>query len=133
MTLDEKQTVAKYPLMLFDREMVIEIDAFNALPKEAQEFIKHVLKRQWACIKSWGWVEIEWMFKNKNKRWVKLCSNGSPARDIGFVWVYNVDSNRYELHETQYHSPISLRKNQAPDRTTDSLDELLSSLDFPKY
>jgi len=135
-TLHRDMTIkprAEYHLTQFDWEPEIETDALHALPQDAQEFIKRFLNQQVVTFKSWGWFEIVWMFKDDNRQWVKLCSTGSPARDIGFVWVYNVDTKRYEQYDTQYHPPISLRKNQAPENTAESLDELFASLDFPKY
>lgn len=114
--------------------MTIDHEAFDVLPHGARVFINDVLDKEFGCLFGWGWSEIVWIFQPTKRRCVKVCMTGSPARDISFVWVYNVDNAQYELYETQYHEPISLYSNdQHPEKTADTFNELLCGLKFMKY
>jgi hypothetical protein len=117
----------KLQIETFDFPMTIVTDALHSLPPASQSFINDVLAQKCGKVNRWGWYNIEWVF-GSNKRYVELCSIGSPPKDISYVWVYNVETSQYELWQTQYHLPISLLDKQLPEDTAHTFHELLSKL-----
>jgi hypothetical protein len=112
-------------LALFDIDLDIVPDAFDALPCAAQEYLKNVLHLKHAGVNGWGWCDIKWEFQSSMLHCIKLCFTGSPSRDIGVTWVYNTTSNQYEEYLTQYHDPVSIIKMRS---STSSFDGFLSNL-----
>jgi hypothetical protein len=108
-------------LTLLDIDLDIVPDAFEALPRAAQDYLKNVLNLKYAGVNGWGWCEIKWEFPHC----IQLCFTGSPSRDIGVTWVYNTTSNQYEEYLTQYHNPVSVLKRR---KSVSSFDGFLSNL-----
>ena len=113
-------------LVLLDIGLDIVPDAFDALPCAAQEYLKYVLHLKYAGVNGWGWCEIKW----EKLHCIKLCFTGSPAREIGVMWVYNTTSNQYEEYLTQYHDPVSFIKMRS---SISSFDGFLSNLKPPDF
>ena len=116
-------------LVLFDIDLDIVPDAFEALPCAAQEYLKNILNLKYAGVNGWGWCEIKWEFPHC----IKLCFTGSPARDIGVTWVYNTTSNQYEEYLTQYHNPVSVVKMRKNISSFDGFLSDLKLLDFENF
>lgn len=120
-------------LALFDIDLDIVPDAFEALPSAAQEYLKNVLNLKYASVNGWGWCEIKWEFQSCMLHCIKLCFTGSPSRDIGVTWVYNTTSNQYEEYLTQYHNPVSLIKMRSSISSFDGFLSNLKLLDFENF
>jgi hypothetical protein len=112
-------------VVLFTHELDVDILAFKALPSVAQKYINDILDFKWAKINGWSWCDINQDFQPDNLNCVKLCFTGSPARDIGITWVYNIATNTYQEYLTQYHKPVSIIKMR---KNVSSFDDFLLNL-----
>ena len=116
--------ISNNQIVMFDIPLAIEPDALDALPGEATVFIINKLNQKCSVFCGWNWYDIGWLFGDK--QYIRLCSTGSPAKDMGVVWAYNLKTSKYERYQTQYHPPISAIG--APDRVICTFNELISSL-----
>lgn len=100
-------------------------EAFTQLPVSVKEYIQITLHNKQANINGWVWDEIKWEFDYKCKYFIHLCYTGSPPRDLGYVWVYNIITGKYEEYLTQYFLPITPIEQT---KTVGSFEDVLQNL-----
>lgn len=52
----------------------------------------------------------------RNVNCIELCTRGSPARDVMYMWVYNPTSCNYEMYSKTYLSPTEFVKALETDK-----------------